>query len=641
MERISKYFFLLILSLLTFLETMASEPFKWNVKQVAAGTNYTMILLSDGSLWACGRNIESQLGDGTTTNRSTPVKVMTDVAAVYPGNTHTMIIKTDGTLWACGWNSYGKLGDGTTTNRTTPVQVMTNVGTVSAGYWHTMITKTNGSLWACGRNVHGQLGDGTTTDRYTPVQVMTGVAAVSAGHNHTMMLKTDGSLWACGYNSDGQLGDGTTTDRLTPVLISESDGSSDTDPTDISQYDNIVYLEPASVLCGNSITLPVKMKNAEANISGFQFDLVLPQGVTLAKDEDEFYLVELSTDRTTTRKHTVSSQLQADGSIRVVCYSNNNSTFSGTEGNVLTITLQVAEGMEAGDYALKLRNVVMTTPNLDSYNVPLVVSKLTVEDYILGDVNSDRTVNVVDVAGVVNLILNSGNTEQLNRKAADINGDGTINVVDVAGVVNIILGTTSATRVKAQAPLQANGQPLLYFDACTVNQGENITLPFYLDNGGDSFTGCQFDLYLPEGVTVEEEDGFPLVDIGSGTTARKHTVSTLVQPDGSMRVVCYSNNNAVFSGSEILTIELKAAEDAPTGSATVAMRNITLSRPDVTGVTLDDYEEELTIEGTATDIRRIAVYGTQPAPVYSLTGLRLSAPQKGVNIVGGRKLVVK
>ena len=142
------------------------------------------------------------------------------------------------------------------------------------------------------------------------------------------------------------------------------------------------------------------MKNAQTNISGFQFDLVLPPGVSVAKDEDNFYLIELSTDRTTTRKHTVSAQLQADGTIRVVCYSNNNSTFSGTDGNVLSMTLQVAADAPTGDQSIKLRDVVMTTPSLDSHNVPWVVSKLTIEDYIPGDVNGDKLVNVVDVAGV-------------------------------------------------------------------------------------------------------------------------------------------------------------------------------------------------------------------------------------------------
>ncbi|MBQ9356988.1 MAG: leucine-rich repeat protein [Prevotella sp.] len=403
-------------------------------------------------------------------------------------------------------------------------------------------------------------------------------------------------------------------------------------PTDISQYSNIVYLESASSSPESTITLPVKMKNAQTNISGFQFDLMLPTGVTVEKDEDGFYLIELSTDRTTARKHTVSAQQQTDGSIRVVCYSNNNSTFSGTDGNVLTMTLLVAADAPTGETSIKLRDVVMTTPALDSYNVPWVVSKLTIEDYIPGDVNGDKLVNVVDVAGVVNLILNSGNTAQLNRKAADINGDNNINVVDVAGVVNIILGGGANARMSA--PRTAAGQSRIYIEDFSLEPGEEKTVSVNLSNPGDSFTGCQFDLYLPEGLTVAEEDGFPLIEIGSRTTARKHTVSATAQADGSLRVVCYSNNNYTFSGEdgEILTITFKAAGNAPSGKKTVWMRNITLSRPDVTGVSPDDTSAEVTIAGN-TPQKLVLTASPSSGVVPRGTVVTISANVEGATII--------
>ena len=423
--------------------------------------------------------------------------------------------------------------------------------------------------------------------------------------------------------------------------VTVTDPGPDPDPiniTDITKYANIVYMEPVTASAGNAITVPVRMKNAQANIMGFQFDLVLPAGITLAKDEDGFYKVDLSADRTSSKKHTVSSQQQADGSVRVVCYSNNNSTFSGTDGNVLELTLNVASSVKEGDYALKLRDMVMTTPSLDSFSVPWVVSKLTIEDYIPGDVNGDGKVDVVDVAGAVNLILNSGDTSKLNRKAADINGDNIINVVDVAGIVNIILNGNTGAKSRTMSSTFDDGQPLLYFNALPIEQGETIALPIMLNTADGSFTGCQFDLYLPEGLSVAEEDGFPLVEVGSGTTARKHTVSTSEQADGSLRVVCYSNNNYTFSGSEILTIAIHADTDAPVGNASVSMRNITLSRPDVTGIDLADYDNELII---SSGIEGVIVDQQSDMKVFSLSGQQLDAPRKGVNIVGGKKVVVK
>jgi len=195
--------------------------------KISAGDRYTTMIKTDGTLWACGSNSVDQLGDGTRTDRYTPVKIMDSVASVSAGVNHTMAIKTDGSLWAWGWNYYGQFGDGTTTtiSRAIPVKIMDSVAFVSAGSRHTMAIKTDGSLWAWGNNDRGQLGDGTITDRYTPVKIMDSIASVSAGVDHTVAIKTDSSLWAWGNNDRGQLGDGTRTDRYTPVKIMDSAAS--------------------------------------------------------------------------------------------------------------------------------------------------------------------------------------------------------------------------------------------------------------------------------------------------------------------------------------------------------------------------------------------------------------------------------
>ena len=196
------------------------EQIMTDVSAVFCGNYHTMILKTNGTLWATGLNNYGQFGDGTTTNISVPMQVMTGVSAVSCGHAHTMILKTDGTLWATGLNQYGQCGNGTTANITIPVQVMTGVSKVSASGYHTMTLKTDGTLWASGHNDQGQLGDSTNTDKSISVYVMSEVSAVSCGGNHTMILKTDGSLWATGLNTSGQLGDCTVvTNRYTPVLV--------------------------------------------------------------------------------------------------------------------------------------------------------------------------------------------------------------------------------------------------------------------------------------------------------------------------------------------------------------------------------------------------------------------------------------
>jgi alpha-tubulin suppressor-like RCC1 family protein len=217
--------------------TFVSVPMS-SVSAVSAGFCHTMILRSDSTLWATGYNIYGQLGTGDTINRRSPVQItsITGVAAVsaggfiilWVGGEHTMILKSDGTLWATGYNNYGQLGTGDTINRRSPVQItsITGVAAVSAGGLHTMILKSDGTLWATGYNICGQLGTGDTINRRSPVQItsITGVAAVSAGAFHTMILKSDGTLWATGYNINGQLGTGDTIARHSPVQITSITG---------------------------------------------------------------------------------------------------------------------------------------------------------------------------------------------------------------------------------------------------------------------------------------------------------------------------------------------------------------------------------------------------------------------------------
>jgi len=212
-----------------------------DVVAISGGHHHSVALKSDGTIWAWGGNSYGQLGNGIATNSSTPVQVLgpggsgylTGVVAISAGYNHSLALKNDGTIWAWGQNANGQLGNGTATNRSTPVQVLdpggsgylTDVLAISSGNYHSIALKSDGTIWVWGWNPYGQLGDGTETSSSTPVQVLgpggsgylTDVVAISGGHHHSVALKSDGTIWAWGYNVYGQLGDGTYTNRSTPV----------------------------------------------------------------------------------------------------------------------------------------------------------------------------------------------------------------------------------------------------------------------------------------------------------------------------------------------------------------------------------------------------------------------------------------
>jgi alpha-tubulin suppressor-like RCC1 family protein len=204
-----------------------NSGFLSNIIAVASGPTHSLAVKNDGTVWAWGKNQNGQLGDGTTTQRLTPVQVsvLTGVTAVAAGNAYSVALKNDGTVWAWGYNGNGQLGDGTTTQRLTPVQVtgVSGITGISTGWSHTIARKNDGTTWGWGWNYDGQLCNGGTSNATTnPTQMtgLTGATSVSAGGQwHSLILKSNGTVWSCGLNQYGQLGDGTTIQRLTAVQV--------------------------------------------------------------------------------------------------------------------------------------------------------------------------------------------------------------------------------------------------------------------------------------------------------------------------------------------------------------------------------------------------------------------------------------
>ncbi|WGD36877.1 hypothetical protein [Lysinibacter sp. HNR] len=201
---------------------------------IAAGDNHMTALGDDGIAYVWGNNSSGQLGIGTIDNViDTPVPFSTSTTEIPPGvqivdlaagSEHTLALGSDGWVYSWGSNISGQLGNGAVSNTpsTTPVSVNLPLGisftSISAGWNSSFAVSSEGAIYAWGDNTYGQLGDGTIPlggGIVSPIPVLTlslgqGITAtaVFAGYQYTLALGSDGNVYVWGSNSAGQLGTG-------------------------------------------------------------------------------------------------------------------------------------------------------------------------------------------------------------------------------------------------------------------------------------------------------------------------------------------------------------------------------------------------------------------------------------------------
>ena len=179
-----------------------------------SGTDHTLIIKHDGTLWGTGRNCNGSLGIGWLYgNQNSFIQIGTDTdwADVFCGTDQSVAIKNDGSVWVTGLNDCGQLGLGDEDNRYYFTEIPdTDWNILMCGYKSTVGIKNDGTLWAAGRNYNGQLGfgDGADRDVFTQVGTDTDWDQVDQGTTFSMALKTDGTLWCCGLSWHGQHGTG-------------------------------------------------------------------------------------------------------------------------------------------------------------------------------------------------------------------------------------------------------------------------------------------------------------------------------------------------------------------------------------------------------------------------------------------------
>ena len=210
--------------------------------QVSLSYYHSSAITSNGRIFTWGSNSFGQLGDGTTIDKSVPTEITQQfplseketLTQVSLGDYHSSAITSEGRIFAWGYNSSGQLGDGTTTNKSTPTEITSQFGLlleetiaqVSLGVVHSSAITSSGRVFTWGDNGYGQLGDGTIIDKSIPTEITSQfsllpeetIIKVFLGGNHSSAITGSGRILTWGRNEFGQLGDGTTINKYIPNL---------------------------------------------------------------------------------------------------------------------------------------------------------------------------------------------------------------------------------------------------------------------------------------------------------------------------------------------------------------------------------------------------------------------------------------
>lgn len=195
-----------------------------------------------------------------------------------------------------------------------------------------------------------------------------------------------------------------------------------------------LYIEDFSIASGETCTVSIVLDN-EATYTAFQADLYLPAGLTI-EQEDGDYIFDLTSRKG--RDHNISSQVQADGAIRVMSYSPSIKAYSGNSGPLVTFQV-IADGTFSGPATLMMKNIWLITTAGVELSFADEQCEVTVPTTALkGDVNGNGEVTIADVSALIDYLLGT-EVENFNAANAHVNDDDDITIADVSALIDMLL----------------------------------------------------------------------------------------------------------------------------------------------------------------------------------------------------------
>ena len=241
--------------------------------------------------------------------------------------------------------------------------------------------------------------------------------------------------------------------------------------TDISQMDNVLYVDDAEGIADGRMTFYVKMKNSVV-AKGFTFNLGIPEGFSVAKNLDG--KIDVSLYKAGGRIDADSNvefegYFVSDGSLYVNAYVNGMDAFKKHDGAMLRIRLLIPKDTPVGSYPITISNWSISDDGGDTWpkgERPSLTFPLVVAEKVRGDANGDAKdktkeasenvdVNSADFVKIVNFIFGLPH-EGLDKTAADANGDGVVNATDLTVIADMKRKAAASSRaVKENVPTEA------------------------------------------------------------------------------------------------------------------------------------------------------------------------------------------
>jgi len=198
--------------------------------------------------------------------------------------------------------------------------------------------------------------------------------------------------------------------------------------------ENTVSVHAVAIPKGGTGLLDITLTNSEG-LSSYQMALTLPQGVTVSR--------MIKGSRFTEDEHLVAWNQKSDGTVMLTCLSTNGVPFTGNDGVLVSLELTAQDNLSVGSQlAGQLTGVTFVTPEGVQRDFDDVDISITIEDYILGDVNGNGGVDIGDAVSIVNYLVGKESTKFV-EKAADTNKNGKVDIGDAVTIVNFLVGKTA------------------------------------------------------------------------------------------------------------------------------------------------------------------------------------------------------